>query len=399
VLAVALLAPWGVVWMGYVGAKPSPVEPAETQPTAAPARTAREGPWGRLTLTPIIVSPPLEYVSTNWGPPEQVTWRFPGSSAELVGEFLATVGLPADTLASLRGAIRPDPAIRGVRIQPDPAIVRGLHSLVRARIYEQLARSPVNPSQAHAFRFRGDSTEAWLGGSLMQPSTRALVEPLIYRSGDYLYFGDIDLVRASLPDDDEVRRLSKTLLRQSTLMVKLSIGDAAEVPGLAEYWGRGGRRTDIRPLLESLAAASAGSSIDIIHLLPTFARNHLYRYPKVTTGDLQRPLLANCLWTSLNFFNIEPDDRFLDVDYSFETLKRDHRVVTERFALGDIITLEDQEGVVFHAAVYIADELVLTKNGTSPVAPWAIMSVDDLKGYYRPRSVDPRLVYHRRNGD
>lgn len=383
--------------MGYVGANPPAADAIDIEASAAPARTARAGPWGRLTLMPIVVSPPLEYVSTNWGASEPLVWRFPGSSAELAGQFLGSVGLPADTFARLRDGIRPDPEIRGVRIHPDPAVVRGLDADVRARIYMQLAKSPANPGHAHAFRFRGDSIGAWLDGSLMKPSTRAMIEPLIYRSGDYLFFGDFDLVRPGL-DADELRRLSKTLLRQSTLMVQLSVEDPSEVPSLAEYWGHGGRRTDIRPLLESLVGGSTGRSIDIIHLLPTFARNHLYRYPKITTGDLQRPLLANCLWTALNFFNGEPDDRFLDVEYSFDTLERDYHVVERGSALGDVLTLADKDGVVFHAAVYIADDLVLTKNGTSPVAPWAIMSIDDLKGYYRPRSGDPLVVFHRRNG-
>src|SRR5690606_10465098 len=124
------------------------------------------------------------------------------------------------------------------------------------------------------------------------------------------YFADAAIVRAEIPDGGERQKLAKTLLRQPTMLVRLSVGDSAQVPGLVEYWGRGGRATDVRPLLESVAGASQGGEIDVVHLLPAFARNRLYRYPRLTAGDLEKPALANCLWTALNFFRPEPDDRF-----------------------------------------------------------------------------------------
>ena len=52
---------------------------------------------------------------------------------------------------------------------------------------------------------------------------------------------------------------------------------------------------------------------------------------------------------------------------------------------------------LFHVAVYLADGLTFTKNGTSPVAPWTIMSVDQLKQFYRRRAENPRTIYHRLN--
>jgi hypothetical protein len=181
------------------------------------------------------------------------------------------------------------------------------------------------------------------------------------------------------------------------VLVRLSVADPGEVEALADYWGRGGRRIDLRPLLESVAGAGPDASIDIVHLLPTFARHHLYRYPKVSTADYDKPLLANCLWTALNFFRNVPEDRFLDVNVALETLKREYYVVEHGYQLGDIIGFVDDEGDLFHVAVYLADDLVFTKNGTSPMAPWTIVSTDYLKGYYHRRADDMRLIYHRRN--
>lgn len=117
---------------------------------------------------------------------------------------------------------REDARIRGTTIQPDPTILKSFDPQVRARLYLQLARSPLNGDQGNYFRFFG-TPEAWLAGTLISPETRRLVEPLFYRDGDILHFADSEVVRAEIHSDDERQRLAKTLLRQSTMRVRLAV--------------------------------------------------------------------------------------------------------------------------------------------------------------------------------
>lgn len=294
------------------------------------------------------------------------------------------------------GSARPDTATNGLTLFPDAALVRGLSRDVRLRLYTQLAKSRLNRAQAEAYRFLGTAPGDWFTGSPVSAATRAIVEPLIYRDGPFLYFADLESVRSEITDETEWRLLRKALMRSSTLLVRLAVEVPAEVNALSQYWGAHGRRLDIRPLLESVAGAAPDRSIDVIHLLPALARNHLYRYPKLTAADLDKPLLANCLWSALNFFELEPSDRFLDVDTALGTLKRDYYVIEDAFQLGDIVAFLDDNGVVFHAAVYLADGLAFTKNGTSPLAPWTIMSIENIRAFYNVRSANTRLIYHRR---
>jgi hypothetical protein len=400
VAGVALLIlPWLIVAAIYLRAPATgPISAPEPSATA-PSRMASEGPWGRLTKTPIIVSPPLEYVAADWGREEDhpYRWFLPGTTPDVLHAFLASTGLTPEQVTRLEATARRDERIQGFTLEPDLTMLRSLDPQVRGRIYLQLARSPLNADQGNAFRFFGASPDEWLSHSLMAPATRQLVEPLIYRDGDIMYFADAAIVRAEIPDGDQRQKLAKALLRQPTMLVRLSVRDAAQVPALAQYWGRGGRATDVRPLLESVAGASQGGEIDIVHLLPAFARNRLYRYPRLTTGDLDKPALANCLWTSLNFFRPEPEDRFLDVNTAIASLRQDYHIVESNYQLGDVIALLDGEGDLFHVVVYLADDLVFTKNGTSPVSPWTIMPLQRVKDYYRSHSQDPRLIYHRRN--
>ena len=395
-ITALLMVPWLIVGWNYrsgsahVDAAPGPEPTATADP--------RGGPWGRLDLTPIIVSPPIEYVAADWNRGARGSeWRFPSVSRDMLQAFLTTSGFDASQVGRVMAAATPEASTGGLVVRPDAELVRSLSTEQRARLYNQLAKSPLNIDQANAFRFAGASPEAWLAGSLISPDTRQLLQPLIYRNGEYLLFADPALLLPAIDSPDERQRLAKVLLRQATLLVRLTVDDAARVPSLAEYWGRGGRATDVRPLLESLTNTRTDHSIDIVHLLPSFARNRLYRYPKPTTADDEKPLLANCLWTVLNFFRDVPDDRFLDVPTALETLRRDYYVVESDFRLGDVVALVDDDGDLFHAAVYLADDLVFTKNGTSPVAPWIIMPTGRLIAFYAHRSSDPRLIYHRRS--
>ena len=395
-LTMLVVFPWLVLsaWYAWeedlIGDLIAPVAAPE------PVATADPGPWGRLTVTPIVISPPLEYVSTDWGPPGPPVWYFPNMTADQIQGALVGAGLPAGTAASIRTTAVPESRINGLAVQPSPAVVAALSPEVRASLYTLLARTRANYAQLHPFRFEAPTSDGWFRGSLIAPGTREQVDPLLYRDGAFLFFADLALLRDRL-DREELRRLMKTLYRQSTVLASLAVPAEADLEGLAEYWGRGGRRTDLRPLLESVVDARGERAIDITHLLPAFARNHLYRYPEISPADLARPIIANCLWSALNFFSAEPDDRFLDVPYALERLREDYHVIQHGLELGDLIAFVDAEGDLFHIAVYVADDLVFTKNGTTPMAPWTLMSLASLQGYYRPLVSDPRLIYHRRN--
>jgi hypothetical protein len=395
-LAALIAVPWMIVAALYFGGGTAPAPTPQVEGTG-PITQATRGPWGKLSLTPIVISPPLEYVPAEWGRDAPAEWVFPDATPDVVAAFLGSMGLSPEQIAQLMPRARQEPRIRGVVINPPADTVRGLSPDTRARLYTQLSRSTLNFDQAQSFRFLGKTTRDWFDGTLMSPATRQLVEPLVYPDGDFLHFADIESVRAQISSPEERQFLAKALLRNATVMIRLSVDAPEEVNDLANYWGVGGRRTDIRPLLESISAANDDRWIDIVHLLPAFARNHLYRYPKIQTVDLTRPVLANCLWSSLNFFKDQPDERFLDVNFALNALRTEYYVVEHGYQLGDVVALVDDEGDLFHVAVYLADGLVFTKNGTSPVAPWTVMTVDQLKSFYHRRAENPRILYHRLN--
>jgi hypothetical protein len=392
VVTVLLVVPWlvtGAIYLnGATRERRAPVAPE------APTESL-VGPWGRLTKSPIVISPPAEYVPNNWGAPVPLSWHIPARSGGELAAFLSAAGLGRPDIARLQATAQPRTHGAGMILSPDPALVRALSSDVRARLYLQMAGSRVNRDEHAAFRFHGSSIGTWLGAAVSQ-KTVDMIEPFVFRQRGFMYFADIDAVWPTMDDPAELQRLARALNRQATFLVTLHVRDAADVPKLAEYWGRGGRRTDILPLLDSLGDQGAGTSIDISHLLPTLARNLLYRYPRLTVSDHERPVLPNCLWTALNFFNVTPDDRFLDVEFAVETLVRDYEVVRGEPSLGDVVAFVDRDGNLFHAAVYVADGLVFGKNGIAPLSPWSILPLERLEGHYIEYSEGWQVTFHRR---
>ena len=205
-----------------------------------------------------------------------------------------------------------NPSENGLTIRPTPEIVAGMKPEIRAALYGVLARFPENPDQASAFRFEGSSPDEWFAGSSLSPSTRQLVDPLIYRRGNLMYFADNRVVEQKLASPDELWLLLKALSRCRTLLVDVEISQESDVESLVNYWGRGGRTKDVRPILESLSSAPSPETISISRLLPALPQHLLYTYPDAEDRD--SPLRRNCHWTSFNFFNAEPDDRFADLD-------------------------------------------------------------------------------------
>src|SRR5688572_4965972 len=92
-LAALLIVPWLVAGLLY-WRESSGQAAGPKAAIAGEATTTRETrPWGQLATTPIVISPPLDYVPSNWGPIQPPEWRFPQINRENLERFLGTGGL------------------------------------------------------------------------------------------------------------------------------------------------------------------------------------------------------------------------------------------------------------------------------------------------------------------
>lgn len=355
---------------------------------------SRPGPWGDLVYTRILIEPPDEFLADDYTTPRPVQWIFPGYSVPGLAALWGAAGLPEPRQRELIACTQRDALHERMVVRPTTELVLELTPAARTTIYSALAAFPENSDQQEPFRFRADNADEWFENSGLAPATIARVQALLYRRGTSLLFSDSDLVLPLLPNRAERLKLVKTLARKSTLLVQLRVAPSSDIDALSRYWGHGPRRKDVHALLQSLARRPGGTLIDVVHLLPRFARSHLFTYADASDhpGDIN----YDCHWTSLNFFNDPPDPRFADADYVRSTLENGYAQVTDGPLLGDVLVFFRPDGRAIHSCVYVADEIVFTKNGSSQVMPWILMDLPDVLAFYPS---DPALtirVFRRR---
>lgn len=384
-LGFVFIAPWIMLLVVIRDLRP----PAPAADAPAPATVAvvddgtvqaNHGPWGDLVYSRILIEPPEDLVGVTRMPTGPLRWLFKGYTAKQITALWTAAGLPPDVVAELDAPT--NRSVHGetteVRVRYDLAL--NLTSDARATIYDALAAFPENEFQAEPFRFRADAVDEWFSESGVAPEIVELVKRMLYRRGPAVLFADLEIVLTRLPSLEERTTLIKTLARKGTLLVRLLIDENTDIDALTAYWGRGHRSKDVRPLLQSLRRKGVVTRIDIAHLLPRFARARLYSYPsEAEAADLE---FMDCHWTSMNFFNLEPDDRFRDINVVSETILHDYRLVTGPPAFGDLLLFARPDGSILHSCIYIADDIVFSKNGVSPAAPWILMNLTGVQAIY-----------------
>ena len=388
-LGFLLIAPWlaFVVWRLSGSSRTDPKAAAAT-PTAATKGAwagsdvmhARQGPWGDVEYFRILIEPPEEFILSDYIQADVRPWIFKGFTDAQLAALWDSAGLDAAQKSYLS-----DPAHREVRadailIHPDRSLVVGLSPAARARIYSSLGDFPENFSQFNPYRLRSSAAGGWLDNADLPAEAVALTKRMFYQRGTATCFSDESIVLPTIKDAADRARYIKALSRKSALVVQLKIRPGEDVEPLVSYWGQSGRSKDLKPLLQSLARRPNGGAIDILHLLPRFARLHAYTYPLPSEKSVDAN--HDCHWTAFNFQNEEIDERLSDINYVGKVLAEQYYPVPGNPRLGDLIMFVRGDGVVLHSCVYIADDIVFTKNGPSFSVPWLIASLADVEAFY-----------------
>lgn len=375
------LALGSVLVVGWLVARGLPTkqrpEPA-AQSSTNTVFHCRPGPWGDLECEEITLTPPDEFVPEHLSAVGLSWWSFPGQNRAAVERQLAALGLTEKELESLRQAPWEETGT-GTRVVPPVPLLLGLTPEVRARLYEWLARLGDNPAQSDPCRLDLGKAGSRLANTRLAPATVALVNQLSYRAGGAVLFADAGLALALLPHDAARRELHAALVSAPSLLAHLRVAPGADVRPLVEYWGRGGRHSAVKPLLTSLAQRPGSSTIEIVYLLPPLVRQRLYTYPAGATDPT-----GDCHWSSLNFFRPQPNKEFATIQGATqEILENYFPVLIGGPMLGDLLLFLDSQGVVVHSCVFIADEIVFTKNGSSLTAPWTLNTLSQVLATYQ----------------
>jgi hypothetical protein len=353
---------------GGRAAVPSAPAGRTDQPTAGP-----KGPWGTLEYK----SMPLENYEELYpngaeliGPPR---WVFENYSQKQLAELLGACDLTDEQRAFLLDTNHWEVLTNGFAISPGDELAFGLKKAARQCLYPILARSAENSVQSSPFHFPLDGFDERFANSRFPSEKIEMIRGLTYTNNGVLCLC-VEEQLQKLLTADEFMRLMETLYFAPTWRVGLRVTSDSDVNALARYWGRGGREKMLRPLLESLARN--GGSINISYFLPPFARLRLYTYP----DSDKEPAAAkeDCFYTALNFFNERPDPRLADGENASKELKANYYRIQDQLRFGDLIALVDSNRKPVHICVYIADDIVFTKDGMGFARPWVLMKFRDM---------------------
>ena len=355
------------------------------------------GPWGQIEYHYIYLEASEQLVKHFTLPSTQPRWTFPGATPEQIAAFLDAARIPPDWIEQWLGP-------RHLLVQPGALHIllplEHLEALApeqRAFIYKELAKHPANEFQRDpVFITSGDVADFFRHTDIAADHVRWF-ERMCYRRGNVLCFSDIPALLARARGATEARRLFKLCSRTRAIMARVRVNAGTDCPALVEYWTDRERRKDVLPLLHSLEDLGESGTLDLIHLLPPLARKLVNSYPPLALAMHGR--MPDCHWSSLNFFNYEPHEVFLDSRLAASHVLESYEQVDEPYRYGDVLFFIDgPNGGSYHSCVFIADDLVFAKNGDNAANPWILTRLEDQKQVYLNGGSGRIQAYRRRPG-
>ena len=355
---------------------------------------AQDNPaWGQLIAHDFDLEQPDEYVAYETSTNRAETWTFEGMTPDEVRARMQSSGLTAEQIADAMQPSRVAFENSSTVVTPDDDLVFSLSPEARAKLYTVLAHSSANEFMHFPFCFGANFFDSWFGDGKLDGESFSLLKKLAYVRGETVCFSDLASLLHRVPDEKNRLRLVKALSCQSALTLGIRIWPDTDVDKLTGYWTwpGGARLLNIRPLLESMKRLPNGGYASILYFLPPFARERLYTYP--LPSQLGDPAM-DCHWSTMNFFNQAPDNRFSDPKYTSAYIAANYYPIARPTAYGDIILLLDGRGNAIHSGVFLADDIIFTKNGNNFAQPWMLMRLKDLVAEYTT-DVPPRVAVYR----
>ncbi len=352
---------------------------------------ARPGPWGELEVHTVYLAPPDSLLAAVAKPNSVTRWTFEQTTEQSVRDLLVRMGVQAGTVTRMFSSGRSQANGNTIVLHPEVEDLKSLSPEVRSALYIELAKSAANEYQRDPVYVLGGNVDEWLTDAELNEEQRKLFRQLVWRRGEAIVFSDIAALLTLAKNSEEVLNVFRTVTRVRSLIVQIRLPLKTGRKQFLEYWAAGQVDAPHLSFIHAITLRRAPQSVDITHFLPSLLRQRAYTFPEMELGLKGR--FPDCHWTSLNFFNITPKDYFLDTRLAAAHLLENYAAVDAPYRFGDVLCFIDN-GEGLHTCVYVADDIVLTKNGDSILAPWALMTIADVQSIYR-RTSSTRIQGYR----
>lgn len=396
-LAEVAVAVVGLVGIGYLLGlathRASPLASLDPGATAKGAYLAKPGPWGELEFVPMTISAPEETLPVRKLMEARPLWFFPGLDVQKWNDWLKQLEMPEE----LRQALGKPDTLRaspnGLQVIPTSEALWALPDAAK-RAFCQVLRQ--QPDSEYAIGKIPKAQLAQLREAGVSPETIRLFQAAGVEDGKMFYFLDIGEVLRRLPAHVERLRLCKAITLQKTLLARLHVTSDTDVNALLKYWGKACWTTDLHSMLDSLSRVPGGVWVDMVELMPPFPSSLIYTYPKPPAPLAGPATKQDCHWTSFNYFRDPPEPRLGTFEFVSQCLANEYREVPGDPRYGDIALFckKDAAQTIVHSAVYLADNVVFTKNGDTLFHPWMLATIQSVLDVYAADG-DLRVLYFR----
>lgn len=348
----------------------------------------KPGPWGDLEYYYLNIGLP-ERIAALWPePPRDTVWHFEDHTPDQVRALIRRAGLPAHLQGFLDDESCFEVSENLVAVRPPPEVILGMPPEMRRILYLHLRKSHLNGYYRDPAYIESGDVREWFSGADLPEWILVEIEKLAYPLGRMLAFSDISFVLRGVANSEERREIAARVHSFSRGMVlRLRLSPSSNPAEYEAYWTNGFKNKDILPILRSVMSSDGVERLDVAHLLPPGPRSLLNTFPSSEYRPMEDH--PDCHWTSANFFLEIPSDRFRISANVYKRLEESYEPVAAPYRYGDVLMVlkdhpEGKSGFAtpVHSFVFIADDIVYTKNGKGITVPWILSRIDDVIARY-----------------
>lgn len=342
-----------------------------------------ESPFGVIESYEIYLQPTDEVVNLLERPAREAEWHFHGLSLQAIDRVLAEAGLNPAThpeLSSDKWLGSGDYVV----LLPSKETIMFLTPEARRTLCRVLSRFEENYYQRHPVVFEGGDIRGWFKGAGLKEELLEVIERLSWPDGPDRFLTDVPFLLGWAENATEEQAILRAISRRKTTVARLRLKPESDLETITNYWSAGAKAKDVLPLLEAVDRNPNVDQIDLAHLLPPTPRKHLNLYPTLQDGRGGR--FPDAWWTAVNFLNFFPIALYGDSMNLNAQIRSRFRPMdpNESFQFGDLVfVIRSEDNLAIHACVYLADNLVYTKNGAGVFEPWVIQSMSDMLAHHR----------------
>jgi hypothetical protein len=351
-------------------------------PSFGYTRKANPGPWGELTVSNIYLEAPDSVIDVSGKPDPVPRWTFPGLSASMVKDLLIQSGVDLALVERLTSSTQLKISGAEIVIYPKLEDLLQIKGLVRDKLYTEISKYPQNDYYTDPVFILSGDVEEWLSEASLNANQKDVVRQMVWHRGNALVFSNVGILLSYAQNNEEIKNTLRAITRCMSLVVTKKFPLKPEQREVfMNYWIGNQAESPRMIFIKSVSKEKdLNDSIDIMHFLPAIMRERLYTFPSIKDGVKGR--LPDCHWTSLNFFNLSPRDYYRNTSMAAIQLTQAYNQVSAPYQFGDVLCFTDN-GEGLHTCVYIADNIVLTKNGENILAPWVLLTLEDVSKIYK----------------